>query len=51
MLEKEIQKNPITLLKVKSLLEDSNLKLNRELAKKEKWGIKEILSRKKQRAC
>ena len=27
---------------VKSLLEDSNLKLNRELAKKEKWGIKEI---------
>ena len=35
---------------VKSLLEDSNLKLNRELAKKEKWGIKEIHERSRELA-
>ena len=35
---------------VKSLSRSSNLKLNRELAKKEKWGIKEIHERSRELA-
>ena len=48
--ERNTKKSNNPFDEVKSLLEDSNLKLNRELAKKEKWGIKEIHERSRELA-